>query len=407
MNAPKLRFNGFDNNWEIVCLGDISSVTKLAGFEFTKYVTYSNNGTIIALRGLNVKKGLLDLSDVKYIDGSDFTKLTRSKLYKNDLLFTYVGTIGEAAIVDVDDKYYLAPNVCLIRPSQVESAEFLLEYILNENFKRKIIDPLVTTSSQPSLSMENVRKFSINIPSIEEQKKISSFIEVINKKIQLQQEKIDLLKEQKKGYMQKIFSQELRFKDDEGVSYPEWEKKYLKELSDVRDGTHDSPKYYPTGYPLITSKNLNSNGTLNNKDLSYISQEDYEKINKRSLVEDNDILFGMIGTIGNAVKVSNPNFAIKNVALIKDNTEKFNEFLIHFLKSFYIEKQFNLLLAGGTQKFIGLNDIRNLDVLVPCQDEQKKIAQFLSTLDKKIALNEESLNRLIQQKQAFMQQMFI
>jgi len=181
----------------------------------------------------------------------------------------------------------------------------------------------------------------------------------------------------------------------------------LKELSDVRDGTHDSPKYCPTGYPLITSKNLNSNGTLNSKDLSYISQDDYEKINKRSLVEDNDILFGMIGTIGNAVKVSNPNFAIKNVALIKDTTEKFNEFLIHFLTSFHIEKQFKLLLTGGTQKFIGLNDIRNLNVLVPCQDEQKKIAQFLSAIDKKIALNMEKLNRIIQQKQAFMQQMFI
>ena len=134
------------------------------------------------------------------------------------------------------------------------------------------------------------------------------------------------------------------------VAIPKWEEKHLKELSDVRDGTHDSPKYYPTGYPLITSKNLNSNGTLNSKDLNYISQDDYEKINKRSLVEDNDILFGMIGTIGNAVKVSNPNFAIKNVALIKDNTEKFNDFLIHFLNSFHIEKQFKLYLLAGEPK---------------------------------------------------------
>ncbi|KAB2330793.1 hypothetical protein F7731_19540 [Cytobacillus depressus] len=94
----------------------------------------------------------------------------------------------------------------------------------------------------------------------------------------------------------------------------------------------------------------------------------------------------MVGTIGNPVKVSHPIFAIKNVALIKDNADKFNNFLIHFLNSSHIQKQFKLLLAGGTQEFIGLNDIRHLKVLVPCKDEQVQIAQFLSLLDKKIPL---------------------
>ncbi|KAB2330792.1 hypothetical protein F7731_19535 [Cytobacillus depressus] len=103
-----------------------------------------------------------------------------------------------------------------------------------------------------------------------------------------------MLKEQKKGYIQRIFSQKLRFKNDCGDSFPNWEEKYLNELSDVRDGTHDSPKYYPSEYPLITSKNLNSNGTLNNNDLNYINKEDFEKVNKRSLVEDNDILFAWL-----------------------------------------------------------------------------------------------------------------
>ena len=96
-------------------LGAIATVTKLAGYEFTKYVTYSDEGKIIALRGLNVKNGKIDLTDVKYIDKSDLTKLNRSKLCSGDMLFTYVGTIGQVAVINENDKYYLAPNVALIR----------------------------------------------------------------------------------------------------------------------------------------------------------------------------------------------------------------------------------------------------------------------------------------------------
>ena len=96
-------------------LGEVADVTKLAGYEFTEHIKYSDHGSIIALRGLNIKNGDLNLTSVKYIDGSNFKKLSRSKLYINDMLFTYVGTIGEVALIDVDDKYYLAPNVARIR----------------------------------------------------------------------------------------------------------------------------------------------------------------------------------------------------------------------------------------------------------------------------------------------------
>ena len=89
----------FEEDVPTVALGNVAIVTKLAGFEFTKYVRYSDSGHVIALRGLNVKNGKLDLSNVKYIDDSDFSKLTRSKLHVGDMLFTYVGTIGQVALV--------------------------------------------------------------------------------------------------------------------------------------------------------------------------------------------------------------------------------------------------------------------------------------------------------------------
>lgn len=99
-----------------------------------------------------------------------------------------------------------------------------------------------------------------------------------------------------------------------------WEEKKLGEVSDVRDGTHDSPKYHKNGYPFITSKNLRSDGTIDLENVSLISAEDFKKVNKRSKVDQGDILFGMIGTIGNPAIVKDCNFAIKNVALI--NFEK-------------------------------------------------------------------------------------
>lgn len=187
----------------------------------------------------------------------------------------------------------------------------------------------------------------------------------------------------------------------------EWEQNVLSDISDVRDGTHDSPKYVEKGYPLLTSKNLNKNGTLNYDNVSFVSKEDFDKINQRSKVEDNDILFGMIGTIGNPVKVKKPNFAIKNVALIKESDLLSNDYLIHYLRSAPIAKQFYNENKGGTQKFIALGNIRALIIRKPTNSlEERKIINFLSNLDKKIQLQEEKIDLLKEQKNGFMQKIF-
>ena len=122
-------------------------------------------------------------------------------------------------------------------------------------------------------------------------------------------------------------------------------------MADVRDGTHNSPKYQGDGYPLITSKNV-SNGFVNYNDIQYISSEDFDEINKRSKVEVNDILMGMIGTIGNLALIrTEPNFAIKNVALIKYINRVSYLYLYHNLQTQYVEKQILSGMDGGTQKF--------------------------------------------------------
>ena len=179
-------------SWEQRKLGDIADVTKLAGFEFTEHVVYSDKGNIIALRGLNIKNGQLVLDDVKYIDGSNFAKLNRSKLFIDDIMFTYVGTVGEVAIIKENDRFYLAPNVSRIRVQSNDSSKFISHYMRTDSFYRHVIFPLIATSSQPALSMENIRKFEICLPkNRDEQDKLSEFFDGIDNLITLHHRKLN------------------------------------------------------------------------------------------------------------------------------------------------------------------------------------------------------------------------
>lgn len=167
---------------DFVELDSIGDVTKLAGFEFTKYVKYSQEGNIIALRGLNVKDGRLVLNDIKYIDNSDFSKLERSKLYKNDLLYTYVGTVGQVGLVDQNNKYYLAPNVARIRINNSKVLpKFVMYFLQTPEFKVNQLDKLTGASSMKNITMTNIRKFKIPLPSIEEQERIVNILDRLDK----------------------------------------------------------------------------------------------------------------------------------------------------------------------------------------------------------------------------------
>ena len=185
LTARKTQYNYYrdkllkaETNAHKYKLGEIATVTKLAGFEFTNYVTYSENGNIIALRGLNVKNGRLDLHDVKYVDKSDFSKLERSKLHIGDMLFTYVGTVGQVAIVDEEDKYYLAPNVALIRcDKEVLLPQYMKYYFQTTQFWDKQIRRLLQSSSMQNIPMEKIRKFEITVPPLNVQNRIVNVLD--------------------------------------------------------------------------------------------------------------------------------------------------------------------------------------------------------------------------------------
>ena len=164
----------------IMQLGEIAFVTKLAGYEYTKYIKYQEHGDIIMIRGLNCKAGKLVLDDIYWIDRDVSDLLPRSKLETGDLVLTYVGTVGEVAIIDKDNTYHLAPNVakiCLTDKSKNIPAFW--NYMLT--ITRDYILRFASTTTQSSLSMEKIRKIPFIVPDTDGQKRFVAVLEQTDK----------------------------------------------------------------------------------------------------------------------------------------------------------------------------------------------------------------------------------
>lgn len=164
-----------------------------------------------------------------------------------------------------------------------------------------------------------------------------------------------------------------------------WKIVPISEVCDVRDGTHDSPKFVQNGFPLITSKNI-TNGSLDFSNVKNISKEDFEQINKRSLVENGDILYAMIGTIGFPVLVdTTEKFAIKNVALFKKDKNNIinNKYLKELLNHEIVKNQILYEEKGSARKFVSLFILRNLKIPLPPLDIQKKIVSEIEVIETK------------------------
>ncbi len=165
---------------------------------------------------------------------------------------------------------------------------------------------------------------------------------------------------------------------EESFQGGEYDVKKLWDIFDVRDGTHDSPKFHDKGYPLITSKNLSENG-IDFGNIKLISQEDYDKINQRSKVDKWDLLFAMIGTIWTPTIVDiEPEFAIKNVALFKPkNTDAVMWYLRYFLLSDFVIQKMLAESKWATQKFVGLGYLRAFQIPLPPLPRQHEIVVHL------------------------------
>lgn len=189
-----------------------------------------------------------------------------------------------------------------------------------------------------------------------------------------------------------------------GVIPEDWIIGNLGMICDVRDGTHESPRFLKQGIPFVTSKNI-VDGRLDLENVNYISKADAIEFDKRSKVEINDILMSMIGTIGSAVLVnSEPNFCIKNVALIKPR-RVFPPYLVQLINSPFFQRYLGDNLDGGIQKFIALGTLRQLAIPEPLANEQEAIAEALSDADALIESLEQLLAKKRHLKQGTMQEL--
>lgn len=305
--------------------------------------------------------------------------------------------------------YILKTDGCIhdgwlvIKKYENEFKQDFLYYLLISPKITKQFEESARGSTVRNLNTDIVSKVSVCYPPLSEQHQIVDFLDA-------EFAKIDELKNQAEQSLQNakdLFQAALKemLTPKEG-----WVKKKFSDIYDVRDGTHDSPKYIDSGYPLVTSKNLKGD-YIDMVNVKYISEADYLAINERSRVDVGDILFAMIGTIGNATLVENePNYAIKNMALFKVPSTQSSKFLKYILDSQSVLDEMHTKSKGTTQSFVSLGYLRNFEISIPAKEEQEQIVSQITEFKKKVDILQSNYTRTIQLcadlKQALLRQVF-
>ncbi|MCP1301006.1 restriction endonuclease subunit S [Chryseobacterium sp. S0630] len=199
-------------SWEVVELDEISSTTRLAGYEYSEYWEESIDGEITALRGYNIGKNKLLLHNVIKISEELSQKLIRSRLFKGNVVFPCVGTIGNAIVIEENDKYHINQNIAKITPNDNLDSYFLMQYLISPMCKNEI-KRFNATTSQPNVLVGSLRKFRIPFPSsISEQIKISRILGSVDDKLEILSEKKTHYQELKQGLMQQLLTGKIRVK---------------------------------------------------------------------------------------------------------------------------------------------------------------------------------------------------
>ena len=281
--------------------------------------------------------------------------------------------MSEVCVRFVPGKFFLNDSGLTVRTRDESkmSQDFLDQQLLARSNE---IYMTARGTAQKNMDMTMFRSMELAYPdSLKEQKRIVELLDTATARVT----ELTACYEQARTHANNLFASALR---DALEGNSDWPTKRLDEISDVRDGTHDSPKSSDSGFPLVTSKNIR-NGQISLEGSYLISALDYEQISRRSKVDEFDLLISMIGTVGEVCMVtSEPNFAIKNVGLIKTSNEPLSRFLRYYLVSPAGKNQIRESESGTTQRFIGLGKLRGLEIPVPPLDEQKQIVARLDLM---------------------------
>ena len=400
---PKLRFPEFSGDWEEKKFIDISEKIK-DGTHFSPNTFDESDFLYITAK--NVKNGHIDLTNISYV-----TKEEHKEIYKRcdvkfgDLLLTKDGTIGQACVNSLSEEFSLLSSVAFIRLNSFNSNNFLYQLIVSP-IGQKEINKSIAGQALKRITLTKIKNFKSFFPFLLEQKKISNFLTSLDTKIEILSKKQELLSEYKKGLMQQIFSQAIRFKADDGSNFPDWNSGKLGNYGNLINGLTYSPdNIVNKGLLVLRSSNI-QNGRISLNDKVYVSLE----VSSEALTREDDILIcvrnGSKRLIGKSTIINKNIPKSTHGAFMTVFRGESNKFISHWFQSsiYYKEVHKNL---GATINSINGSDLKKFKTIFPTKPEQTKIASFLNSIDSKIKKVNKQLDESKQFKKALLQQMFV
>ena len=390
------------NDWEIKKLGEVCEINigrtpERGNFKMWDKEKKTENVWLSIADLNNTENGYISDS-TEYVSDNAVPKM---KLVKaNTLLKSFKLTIGRCAITKRD--LFTNEAIAALPILDKNLDLFFLKYYL-ENFDwAKLTEGDVKVKGK-TLNKEKLKEVPITLPPLEEQKRI---VKILDEKIAM----LETVKANAKANLQNakdLFQSQLT----KAFSNTTWEMQKLSEITEVKDGTHDSPSYYSEGIPFVTQKNITPSG-FDLTNTKRISLQDHEKFYKRSNVEYGDIIIAMIGANRGMSCIVNTRevFSIKNVGLIKKSEKTYQEYLAYYLKSEVAQKYVSDASNGGAQEFIGLTSLRKFPIPLPPLSEQKRIVKELDTLSEKTKALQDIYKKILldcdELKQSLLQKAF-
>ncbi|WP_138973954.1 MULTISPECIES: restriction endonuclease subunit S [Pseudoalteromonas] len=411
----------FPEHWALTRIKFNSLVKARVGWHGLKSDDFTEVGPYL-VTGSDFKGKFIQWKNCYHCDEERYEQDPYIQLTNGDLLITKDGTIGKVALVSqLNGKATLNSGVFVVRPLRSDYTTKYYYWLLLSRAFTDFVDYYKTGSTIAHLYQETFVNFKYPLPLYEEQQKIASFLDHETAKIDTliakQEKLIELLKEKRQAVISHAVTKGLNPNApmrDSGVEWlgevPEhWFVVPIKRMCEVKDGTHDTPKYLDKGensFPLITSKDFEGKN-ISFESAKYISKEAHREIVKRSNTEVGDVLMSMIGgNIGKALIVKETaEFSIKNVALFKTTRKSaLASYILYYLESGLLDIQISLQSRGGAQGFLSLGDLRNLVFFKVPEDELNTIVEHLdlkiSKYDRLINIASDKIALLSERKTA-------
>ena len=415
MKNPVLRFKDknqhFFPDWTSVEIGEIGKIVG-GGTPSTKNEEYWN-GEIDWLTPSEISSKYRTKSK-RTITKEGLENSSAKLLPPGTLILTTRATLGACSINDKHTPVCTNQGFQSIICSEKVENEFLYYIICGNKFQNEM-SKRAGGSTFKELSPSNLKQIEVSIPCKEEQQKIASFFSTLDEKIELSERKQEALEQLKKGLMQKIFSQEIRFKSGGDSAYPTWEAQMFADISEISSASRvHKNEWTSEGIRFFRSSDVvaASNKVKNPMGEAFISQELYNSLSAKSgKLSKGDILVTGGGSIGipYLIKDDAPIYS-KDADLlwVKVKQEKVDSvFLYFYMLSNLFKKQLKAISHTGTISHLTIAQLKQFSIDLPSLEEQKKIGQFFQTVEQKIDVQHKKIAHLKKLKQGFMQQMFV